>query len=169
MRLPQAIVALAFLIVGASNFDSAIGPPRSAPLGGEALEQETNETSALVRCPVCQGLSVADSPAPMAVKMREQIRELHAAGYDREQVMSYFERSYGEFVRLDPPRRGINWLVWLAPLAGLLIGAVVLLLAFRSLRARRTPEPPPQEDPELQPYLERVRALAYETKAPEES
>ena len=43
------------------------------------------------------------------------MRELLAAGYDQEQILAYFERSYGEFVRLEPPLRGVNWLVWLAP------------------------------------------------------
>ena len=47
--------------------------------------------------------------------MSAQVRELLAAGYDEEQILAYFERSYGEFVRLEPPLRGVNWLVWLAP------------------------------------------------------
>ena len=50
------------------------------------------------------------------------MRELLAAGYDEEQILAYFERSYGEFVRLEPPLRGVNWLVWIAPVVGLLLG-----------------------------------------------
>ncbi len=80
---------------------------------GEALLARTEDVAGLLRCPVCQGLSVADSPATMAVNMKAQVREMLAAGYDQEQILAYFEHSYGEFVRLQPPLRGVNWLVWL--------------------------------------------------------
>ncbi|MDX1583610.1 MAG: cytochrome c-type biogenesis protein CcmH, partial [Thermoanaerobaculia bacterium] len=52
-----------------------VGEPAGTPLSGEALDTETERVSGLVRCPVCQGLSVNDSPAPMAVKMKKQVRE----------------------------------------------------------------------------------------------
>jgi cytochrome c-type biogenesis protein CcmH len=112
-----------------------VGPPRGARLQGAALEARADEVAGLLRCPVCQGLSVADSPSTMASNMRAQVKDLVAAGYDEEQVLSYFERSYGEFVRLKPPLRGVNWLVWLAPLLGLLLGAVVIAWALRAPRA----------------------------------
>ena len=71
----------------------------------------------------------------MATNMRRQVRELVAAGFVEEQVLSYFEASYGEFVRLEPPLRGVNWLVWLAPVAGLLGGVAVVWWALRGPRA----------------------------------
>jgi cytochrome c-type biogenesis protein CcmH len=108
-----------------------VGAPKGPPLSGAALEERTEEVGGLLRCPVCQGLSVADSPATMATNMKSRVRELLAEGYDEEQVLAYFERSYGEFVRLDPPRRGINWLVWLAPPLALLGGLAVVRQVFR--------------------------------------
>jgi cytochrome c-type biogenesis protein CcmH len=87
-----------------------------------------------------------------------------AAGYDREQVLAYFESSYGEFVRLQPPLRGVNWLVWIAPALGLLAGAFVVARALRKAPAAEAPRPPagaPADDPALEPYLLRVRELAY--------
>lgn len=125
----------------------------------------THEVAALLRCPVCQGLSVADSPSAMALKMKAQVKEMLAAGHSQEQVLAYFERSYGEFVRLSPPLRGVNWLVWLAPLLGLLAGAAVVAWA---LRAPAAPEvlPPPSpdalpEDADLARYVLKVRELSY--------
>jgi cytochrome c-type biogenesis protein CcmH len=112
----------------------------------------------------------------MAVKMKGQVRDLLAAGYDGDQVLAYFERSYGEFVRLEPPLRGINWLLWLAPAAALAGGAAV---AWRFARRARVHAPggaaapaaaPEPVDPALEAYRARVRALAYgedaETAAP---
>jgi cytochrome c-type biogenesis protein CcmH len=163
-----------------ANAGRVVGPPRGAPLGGEALDAEAKRVSLLLRCPVCQGLSAEESPSGMAQNMRAQVRELVAYGYDEEQILRYFERSYGEFVRLEPPLRGVNWIVWLAPVGGLLAGGLIVALVLRRPRgaaaaARTTPAPaagaaapeePPQadplpEDPQLATYVLRVRELAY--------
>lgn len=153
---------------------AVVGPPRAQPLVGAALDARTAEVAALLRCPVCQGLSVADSPASMAQNMKRQVRELLSAGYDQEQILAYFERSYGEFVRLEPPLRGVNWLVWGAPVAGLVAGLGVVAWAFRRSRsapgahstaaetAAAAPEPDAlPDDPSLAPYVLKVRELAY--------
>ncbi len=156
--------------------EHVVGAPRGARLSGAALDARTEEVAGLLRCPVCQGLSVADSRAGTAVAMKAQVRELLAAGYDEEQVLAYFERSYGGFVRLEPPLRGINWLVWLAPLGGLLLGGFVVLRALRASPAPAPLEPAAAQgiddtalperdtlpdDHELRAYLLRVRELAY--------
>ncbi len=141
-----------------------VGAPRGGALSGPALDTRTEEVAALLRCPVCQGLSVADSPASMAVKMKARVRELLAEGYDEEQVLAYFERSYGEFVRLDPPKRGIIWLVWLAPPLALAGGFGFVARAMRRRRADAPapgPSAAPPDDPALAPYLLRVREIAY--------
>src|SRR6185369_14564317 len=90
-----------------------LGAPAGRTLGGAELDARTQDVAALLRCPVCQGLSVADSPSSAAQNMKHQVRDLLAAGYDGPQVLAYFEQSYGEFVRLQPPLRGLNWIVWL--------------------------------------------------------
>jgi len=148
-----------------------VGAPKGQPLTGPALDARTEEVGGLLRCPVCQGLSVAASPATMATNMKAQVRTLLATGYTEDQVLAYFERSYGEFVRLQPPLRGVNWLVWLGPLAGLLAGGAVIALALRrsaaaapsvtgageALPARDTVP----DDPTLAKAVLRVRELAY--------
>ena len=153
-----------------------VGAPRGPRLEGAALDSRAKEVAGLLRCPVCQGLSVADSPSTMAQNMRAQVKEFLAAGYDQEQILAYFERSYGEFVRLEPTLRGVNWLVWLAPVAGLLLGAAVIGWALRA--PRRAHGGPASEvdgrggadvptadalpaDPSLAPYVLRVRERAY--------
>ena len=143
-----------------------IGKPNGAPISGAALDEKARQVGALLRCPVCQGLSVADSPATMAVEMRVQVKELLAKGYDADQTLTYFEKSYGEFVRLQPPLRGVNWLVWLAPVLGLLGGGLVVwrVMAARSAEPAATPSVDPEalpDDPRLAPYVLRVRELAY--------
>jgi len=140
-----------------------VGAPRGQARQGAALEAATNELAAVLRCPVCQGLSVADSPTDLARNMKRQVHEMLAAGYDREQVLAYFEASYGEFVRLKPPLRGVNWLVWVAPALGLLAGGFVVARALRrpATAVEQKAAPASVDDPALQPYLLRVRELAY--------
>jgi cytochrome c-type biogenesis protein CcmH len=148
-----------------------LGGPRGGTLSGPELEARTAEVAALLRCPVCQGLSVADSPSVAAQNMRHQIRDLLAQGYDGQQVMVYFETSYGEFVRLQPPLRGINWLLWVAPAAALIAGGYVFARVTRRRAAAAAAGSPaagppaapaaPPADPALAGYRERVRALAY--------
>ena len=143
-----------------------VGAPAGQPLSGPALEAAAHEVAAVLRCPVCQGLSVADSPTDLARNMKQQVRDLLAAGYDREQVLRYFESSYGEFVRLQPPLRGVNWLVWLAPAAGLLAGGFIVARSLRrppaAAGAAESPDVTGEiEDDDLAPYILRVRELAY--------
>jgi cytochrome c-type biogenesis protein CcmH len=148
--------------------------PPAQPLSSPLLDARTEEVGALLRCPVCQGLSVADSPSTMARNMKAEVREKLAAGYDQEQIIADFERSYGEFVRLKPKMQGVNWLVWLAPAGALLAGAAVVVWALRrSARAHPGTVAVPQGGPELPSRdalpadsrlaaaVLRVRALAY--------
>ncbi|HET7293627.1 MAG TPA: cytochrome c-type biogenesis protein CcmH [Vicinamibacteria bacterium] len=156
---------------GIEDAAERLGPPGARPLSGAELEAETKRVSALLRCPVCQGLSVADSPATLAVNMRNRVRELLAAGYAEQQVLTYFEGAYGEFVRLDPPVRGVNWTLWLAPLGALLLGSLVV---FWMMRAPKAPgdvalpaerpaaaADPLPDDAELAQYVLRVREQVY--------
>jgi cytochrome c-type biogenesis protein CcmH len=153
----------------AAEPSAVVGPPRGRALTGDALDARTEEVGGLLRCPVCQGLSVADSPATMAVNMKAQVKELLAQGYDQEQILAYFEHSYGEFVRLEPPLRGVNWLVWLGPVLALVAGGAIVAWTLRSrLKAvagePASPVPGPDtlpDDPELARYVRRVRELAY--------
>jgi cytochrome c-type biogenesis protein CcmH len=145
----------------ATLFALLAAAPSGRPLSGPELDARTQEIGALLRCPVCQGLSVADSPSAMARNMKQEVREKLAAGYDQEQILASFEQSYGEFVRLEPPLRGANWLVWLGPAAFLLAGAAAVALALGRAR-RKSPhqEAALPQDPRLAAAVLRVRALA---------
>ena len=100
-----------------------LGEPNGAPRSGAELERATEAVTSLMRCPVCQGLAEADSTTPSALAMKAKAEVLLEAGYDEEQVLTYFETSYGEFIRLAPKARGFNLFVWLVPAIFLLLGA----------------------------------------------
>ena len=136
-----------------------VGQPQGTPITGAQLEKRTNEIGGLLRCPVCQGMSVADSPAEMAVNMKGQVHELLQRGYTEEQILTYFERSYGQFVLLKPKFEGTTTLVWLLPVIALVIGAAILVVTFRRLeRAPATSNQQPATTPD-DAYVARVRDL----------
>lgn len=124
--LPTAVLVGVVLLLATLGLTQAIrDQPTRTP------DVVTSEVANSLRCPTCQGLSVADSPAPMAEGMREIIAEQAAEGRTPDQIRQYFVDRYGDWVLLSPPRRGIGWLVWLLPAAAVTAGVVLALRAIR--------------------------------------
>jgi cytochrome c-type biogenesis protein CcmH len=128
-----------------------LGPPAGRALAGAELAARTEAVAGLMRCPVCQGLSVADSHTLAAAAIRGKIERLLAAGYSEAQVLAYFEASYGEFIRLSPRAEGFNVVVWVAPILMLLAGALVVAARLRRARGAS------RDQAELEALRERVR------------
>ncbi|MDA1118262.1 MAG: cytochrome c-type biogenesis protein CcmH [Proteobacteria bacterium] len=91
-----------------------------------------------LRCLVCQNQTIADSNAPLAVDLRNQIREQLQGGASERDVIDYMVARYGDFVLYRPPFKATTLALWLGPFALLALGA---LLLYRRIRRRRLPEP----------------------------
>ena len=154
-----AAIVLLLIVTAAPDASLSVGPPQGRPLSGAALDAKTIEIASLIRCPVCQGMSIADSPAEMAINMKHQVHALLERGYTREQILDYFERSYGQFVLLKPEFRGVNTLVWILPLIALALGAVIVI---RKAKRLQKPGNPATRQPD--PYLDEVRSLVRGNK-----
>ena len=132
-------------------------PDEDAPAESMATERIARLTKAL-RCPVCQGLSVSDSPSDAARAMGDRIAELVRLGYTEDQVTDYFVDRYGPWVELEPPAEGRHVLLFVAPGIILLVGFGLAAVAWR----RRRPDPVGAAsytpDPALGPYRERILA-----------
>ena len=137
--------------------------PGTEPLA-PALETRVQALGKQLRCAVCQGLSVADSPSSMARAQLDKVRELVAAGRNDAEVRDYFVARYGEWVLLKPPASGINLAVWLGPAALLAIGAVAIARQFkkRDLQPGRSEaigaRPGASAESPDDPYLSAVRS-----------
>ena len=125
------------------------------------LEDRVREVASGLRCVVCQNLSVADSPSELAKEMRDLVREQLLQGKTPDQIRAYFVSRYGEFVLLDPPKRGFNLLLWGLPFVAVVAGAGgVYLVARRWTRQR-------QAEPSVDPaYAKRVRQELAERLGP---
>ncbi|HHO55996.1 MAG TPA: cytochrome c-type biogenesis protein CcmH [Trueperaceae bacterium] len=90
------------------------------------LDNKVFEISKELRCPVCVSESVADSAAEVSVNMRNKTKELLEQGKSKEEVLAYFQERYGDWILLNPPKKGIYLLVWLLPILAAIIGIVTL-------------------------------------------
>jgi cytochrome c-type biogenesis protein CcmH len=113
-------------------------PPRSAPVtaADSAIERMTTMLASELRCPVCQGNSIQDSPSELALQMRDVIRDQLRAGKTPDEVRGYFVDKYGEWILLAPKAEGLNLVVYLVPLVAVLIGG---LIVWRTVRRWTSP------------------------------
>lgn len=116
------MVAVMAAVLGQPASQVAADTTPAAGVQGANLERVAREVSSGLRCPVCQGLSIQDSPADLAVEMKALVREQLAAGKSPDQVRAYFIEKYGEWVLLAPRPTGFNLLVYLLPIALVLGG-----------------------------------------------
>lgn len=94
-------------------------------LADPGLETRARMISREIRCPVCAGESIDDSNAPISRDLRLIIRERLVAGDSNIEVIDYVVDRYGEVVLYNPKVSGVNWLLWLAgPAALLVLGAI---------------------------------------------
>ncbi len=100
----------------------------------ETLDQHVQRLGAQLKCPVCQGESVADSPSDRAQQIRAIIRQQIQAGQSDQQIIQYFSDRYGEQIVWSPPWWGFSLLAWLVPIALLLGGLVLIFFTLRDWR-----------------------------------
>jgi len=130
----------------------------AAPAAADpALEQRVMTLAAELRCLVCQNQTIADSNAPLADDLRNQVREKMRQGASDSQIIDFMVERYGDFVLYRPPVKATTLLLWFGPL---LLVAAGLLVLLRRLRRRPAPEP------ELSAAeRERARKLLAESEA----
>ena len=86
------------------------------------LEARTTAVAATLRCPVCQGESIQDSPAELAQQMRGVVRDQLRAGKSPEEIKAYFVARYGEWILLEPKMTGLNILLYAFPVMLVIVG-----------------------------------------------
>jgi cytochrome c-type biogenesis protein CcmH len=129
-RQRSLLLVLAILAIVAATWTGLLATSATH----KTLDQRTQEVAEQLKCPVCQGESVADSPALLAGQMRQVIREQLQAGKSEQQVVQYFVNRYGDQIAWSPPWQGFALLAWLVPIVLLLGGAILLLVVWRDWR-----------------------------------
>lgn len=129
-RRPLFIALAVLAIVGAVwSYVFLQNPPQPS------LDQRVHDVASQLRCPICQGESVADSPSQLAQQMRGVIRQQLQSGKSEQEVIQYFRTSYGDQIVWSPPWQGFTLLAWLVPIGLLLAGIILLFFVLRDWRA----------------------------------
>src|SRR2546421_7854311 len=117
-RRPLFIALAVLAILGAVwSYVFLQNPPQPS------LDQRVQDVASQLKCPICQGESVADSPSQLAQQMRSVIRQQLQTGRSDQQVIQYFVERYGQQIVWSPPWQGFTLLAWLVPITLLLGGA----------------------------------------------
>jgi cytochrome c-type biogenesis protein CcmH len=98
---------------------------------GPEFEQRLKKLETELRCLVCQNQTLADSNAGLAEDLRREVRELAEKGKSDEEIKTYLQARYGDFVLYNPPVKEITWLLWFGPFVLLALGALVFALLVR--------------------------------------
>ena len=134
--MKRALIALAMFAAAPALADSLLPPARWAnvQLPDPAQERQARALMDSIRCLVCQGESIADSPAEMAGDMRSLVRERIQAGETPESIRQWLISRYGDQVSLQPPFDWQNISLFILPVV-LLAGG--LFLARGRFRRRK--------------------------------
>ncbi|HYD11946.1 MAG TPA: cytochrome c-type biogenesis protein [Allosphingosinicella sp.] len=134
----RMLAALALFLAAPALADSLLPPARWAnvQLPDPAKERQAKALMESIRCLVCQGESIADSPAEMAGDMRSLIRERIQGGEAPESIRQWLIARYGDQISLQPPFRWQNLTLYLLPLI-LLVGGFFLARGRFRRKARR--------------------------------
>ena len=146
MRTP--VGALLFLVVA---LPTAAQETKYAPVRPMADQLDAAQEARVMvlgkqlRCAVCQGVSIADSPASMAHAQLDKVRELVKDGKSDQEIRDFFVARYCEWALLEPTTNGLNGFLWLAPVFLLFLGGFLILGQVKKGAAAQ-PAPPPAAD-----------------------
>ena len=153
----SAVVGTAPSLSGAFGLPgpaASIAVAAPAPSAAVELQRDVFRIAGQLRCPVCVSESVAQSNAAVSIEMRDQIQAQLEAGRSEDEILASFQARYGDWILLEPPRRGIHLVVWLLPAIAAAFGVAVLAVLVRRW-VRKGAEPLDDVDPD---ELARVRA-----------
>ena len=124
-------ILLLWLAAAASALAADAPPAAEDP----TLEKRVIELAGELRCLVCQNQSLADSNAPLAVDLRNQIRDRMRQGESEGQIVEFMVARYGDFVLYRPPMTAATLVLWFGPALLLAAGLFVLFARVRRRRA----------------------------------
>lgn len=131
--MPRPLALLLLVLLSAPIAAKEAAPAAADPV----LEKRVMALAEELRCLVCQNQTLADSNAPLAEDLRNQVREKMRQGKTDTEVVEFLVERYGDFVLYRPPLKATTILLWFGPLLLLAAGFAVLL---RRIRRRRPAE-----------------------------
>ena len=152
MKSNSAILLLILsLLFISANTVSAQSPDPDVP-----TDDEVNAIARELYCPVCENTPLDACPTLACADWREEIRLKLADGWTAEQIKQHFVDRFGDRVLAEPPRQGLNWLVYIMPPVIFIASAFILFKGIRSWRQIEPEGVTPTEDRIADEYATRL-------------
>jgi cytochrome c-type biogenesis protein CcmH len=133
---------LLFTLIVAGGWVSLASAQKATP-----SDDEVNAIARQLYCPVCENTPLDVCPTPACHDWRELIRQMLGEGKSPDEIKQYFVDHYGARVLPQPPAQGFNWLIYVVPPVGFIVGVFLLFQAFRLWkRQKNLPEPLAESD-----------------------
>lgn len=146
MKKQLLITSLSVFLLVCASSSAAI----ATTVEEQQIELQMREIAKTLRCTICQNESIWESQAELAQQMRDLIRERLKKGESPEQIRAYFVSRYGDYILLEPRKKGLNWILWAGPFVLLVSGGIVLYWTLSrwvaQAAAMKREEPPPIDD-----------------------
>ena len=115
-------------------------------------DDEVNQIAKQLFCPVCENVPLDECPTAACDQWRELIRQRLSEGWSEQEIKDYFVEQYGDRVLGEPPRQGLNWLLYGLPPLIILAGVLLLVRKLRHSAGK----PSREEIETMDPYLLQV-------------
>ena len=121
-------------------------------------DDDVNAVAKQLYCPVCENIPLDVCGTQACAQWRELIREKLAQGWDENEIKEYFVLQYGDRVLAEPPRSGLNWLIYILPPIAFLAGIFILFRGIKSWRNIPDSESGESglEENEIDEYISRI-------------
>lgn len=94
-------------------------------------DDDVNRIADELYCPVCENVPLDECPTEACQQWRDLIRQRLAEGWTDQEIKDYFVEQYGERALGEPPRRGLNWMLYILPPLVIIMGLILLVLKLR--------------------------------------
>lgn len=107
--------------------------PKRVALAQDTIisDDDVNRIASQLYCPVCENVPLDECPTAACQQWRDLIRQRLAEGWTDQEIKDYFVAQYGDRVLGEPPRQGLNWLLYLLPPIGILAGLALMLARLK--------------------------------------
>ncbi len=137
----QTVILLVFLLAGLlALFNAPVQAQNAAPTPvGTVTDDQVNAVAKQLYCPVCENIPLDVCPTQACIEWRALIRQKLQDGWSAQQIKDYFAQQYGDRVLAEPPRKGLNWLVYVLPAVFFLAGVAILWNVLRGVQRKNRP------------------------------
>ncbi len=129
----------------------------TAKAQGPSVDDEVNRIAKTLYCPVCPNTPLDVCNTQACVQWRALIKDKLQKGESEQQIRDYFVQQYGDVVLGAPPAQGFNWLAYILPVVGIVLGALIAWFTVRQWLNQRASVPVPTQTPEIsKEYADRI-------------